>query len=128
MEPNSQQPTRAHHQALVVALNDALNRRDVDAMMECFADECIFENTYPPPDGTRHVGQTQVRAFWEEFFASATHAHIEAEELFSCGDRCVMLWRYEWRNEAGEAGHIRGVDIYAFQGDKIGQKLSYVKG
>lgn len=128
MKLNSQQQMQADHVALVMALNDALNRRDVDALMACFADECLFENTYPPPDGARYAGQSQVRAFWEEFFASSTSARIETEELFACDDRCVMLWRYEWRDEAGEAGHIRGVDVYAFQGGKITQKLSYVKG
>lgn len=112
----------------VIAFNEALNRRDVGTMMSYFADECVFENTYPPPDGARFDGQRQVRAFWEEFFRSASQARIEPEEIFACSDRCVMLWRYDWRNQAGESGHIRGVDIYYFLGDKISQKLSYVKG
>jgi GNAT superfamily N-acetyltransferase/ketosteroid isomerase-like protein len=128
MESSPNEREQAQRLEVVIALNDALNRRDVGAMMTCFADECVFENTYPPPDGARYEGQAQVRAFWEEFFGASTHAHIATEELFACGDRCVMLWRYEWRNAQGEAGHMRGVDVYAFQGSLISQKLSYVKG
>ena len=34
---------------LVTRFNDALNAHDVDGMMALMSDDCIFENTYPPP-------------------------------------------------------------------------------
>ncbi|CAG1772762.1 partial limonene-1,2-epoxide hydrolase, partial [uncultured bacterium] len=36
---------------LVTRFNDALNARDVDAMMRLMTDDCVFENTFPAPDG-----------------------------------------------------------------------------
>ena len=39
--------------ATVERFNDALNRHDVDAVMALMTDDCIFENTYPAPDGER---------------------------------------------------------------------------
>ena len=33
------------------AFNDALNRHDVDAVMALMTDDCVFENTWPAPDG-----------------------------------------------------------------------------
>jgi len=36
--------------------------------MSLMTDDCVFENTLPPPDGERFVGQTDVRRFWDTFF------------------------------------------------------------
>lgn len=126
--------------AVVIAFNDALNAADVDGMMACMTANCVFENTEPPPDGERFEGQVAVRAFWEFFFSSAVEPHIEIEEIFGGGGpsdeglssledrRVVMLWRYSWKDDQGQAGHIRGVDVYRMEGGLIAEKLSYVKG
>lgn len=108
--------------------NDAFARHDVDAVMAAMTADCIFENTYPPPDGERHVGQTAVRAFWEQFFAASPHATFEAEDTFAARDRAVVRWRYQWVAQDGERGHIRGVDLFRVQDGKVAEKLSYVKG
>lgn len=108
--------------------NDAFARHDVDAVMAAMTADCIFENTYPPPDGERHVGQAAVRAFWEQFFAASPHATFEAEDTFAARDRAVVRWRYQWVAQDGERGHIRGVDLFRVQDGKVAEKLSYVKG
>lgn len=113
---------------LVTEFNAALNARDVDGMMRRMTPDCIFENTYPPPDGMRFTGQTQVRAFWQDFFNSASQAEIKIEEIFALNERCVMLWTYYWATPDGNAGHIRGVDVYRLRDGLIAEKLSYVKG
>lgn len=103
--------------------NDAFNRHDVDGVMALMTEDVVFENTSPPPDGERCVGQAAVRAFWERFFADSPHAVFEAEEMFVAGDRCVVRWRYSWGD-----GHIRGVDLFRVRDGKVAEKLSYVKG
>jgi hypothetical protein len=113
---------------LVRAFNDALNARDVDGMMRRMTDACVFENTYPAPEGTRYVGQAAVRAFWEKFFRDANEPRIEIKEIFACASRCVMRWRYAWTNASGESGYVHGVDIYKIEKGLIAEKLSYVKG
>ena len=120
MEPGS---------ALAVAgrFNEAFGRGDVDAIMRLMTDDCVFENTYPPPDGARHVGQADVRRFWEQFFASTDSPVFETEEAFEAGDRVVGRWRFSWG--AGDtAGHVRGVDVLKVRDGKVAEKLSYVKG
>ena len=92
------------------------------------SEDCLFENTYPAPDGTRYAGKAVVTQFWEEFFRDSPSAHIEIEEIFGMGNRCVMRWRYEWVDAAGKQGHVRGVDIFKVQEGLITEKLSYVKG
>jgi ketosteroid isomerase-like protein len=40
---------------------DAFARHDVDGVMAAMTDDCVFENTWPAPDGERHVGQAAVQ-------------------------------------------------------------------
>jgi ketosteroid isomerase-like protein len=113
---------------VVRQFNDALNQRNVDAMMRLMSEDCVFENTSPVPDGTRYEGQAAVHAFWKNFFDGSSQAKIEAEEIFEQGNRCIMLWVYHWVDLEGKAGHIRGVDVYTLKDGLITEKLSYVKG
>ncbi|GIK56475.1 MAG: nuclear transport factor 2 family protein [Chloroflexi bacterium] len=112
----------------VLAFHEAFNRHDVAGMMALMSDDCVFENTTPAPDGTVVVGKEAVTQFWQEFFRQSPQAHIEIEEIFGLGYRCVMRWRYEWVDGAGEKGYVRGVDIFQLKDDLISLKLSYVKG
>jgi ketosteroid isomerase-like protein len=107
---------------------DAFARHDVDGVMAAMTDECVFENTWPAPDGERHVGQAAVRQFWERFFRETPSAAFETEEMFAGGSRCVVRWLYRWRNADGSAGHVRGVDLLRVRDEKVAEKLSYVKG
>jgi predicted SnoaL-like aldol condensation-catalyzing enzyme len=113
---------------LVLAFNDAFNRHDVAGMMRLMSDDCRFENTAPAPGGTVVEGKEAVTQFWEMFFQQSPAAHIEIEEIFGLGKRCIMRWRYQWVEADGTAGHVRGVDIFRVEDDLIVEKLSYVKG
>jgi ketosteroid isomerase-like protein len=108
--------------------NDAFNRHDVAAMMDDMTNDCVFENTFPAPDGTRYEGQAAVREFWVNFFKSSPHAHLDIEDIIATEDRCVQCWVYHWIDEQGKSGHVRGVDVFRLRGGKIAEKLSYVKG
>lgn len=114
--------------AAINRFNDAFNRHDVDAIMAEMTDDCVFENTSPPPDGERYAGQTDVRAFWEQFFRSSPHATFEAEDVFAAGDRCIVRWVYRWLAGDGKPGHVRGVDLFRVRDGKVAEKRSYVKG
>ena len=113
---------------VVLEFNEAFNRHDVEGMKKLMTDDSVFENTYPAPDGTRYSGKEAVTQFWRDFFGESPKAHIEIEEIFGMGNRCVMRWRYEWVDVAGKKGHVRGVDIFKVQEGSISEKLSYVKG
>lgn len=107
----------------VLEFNEAFNRHDVTGMMKLMSENCIFENTSPAPDGTVYKGKDAVAEFWEDFFRNSPQAHIEIEEIFGAGNRCIMRWKYEWGN-----GHVRGVDIFKVEEGLISEKFSYVKG
>ncbi len=114
--------------AVIERFNEAFNRHDVDAVMALMTDDCVFENTSPPPDGERYEGQAAVRGFWERLFRSTPDARFMLEEIFAAGDRCAQCWRYDFTGGDGWPGHIRGVDILRVRDGKVAEKLSYVKG
>jgi ketosteroid isomerase-like protein len=113
--------------SVLEAFNDAFGRHDVEAIMRLMTDDCVFENTFPAPDGVRYEGQADVRAFWESFFASTPTARFETEELVCFDDRAFARWVFRWADGA-EGGHVRGVDVFRVAGGRVAEKLSYVKG
>ena len=113
---------------VIERFNAALNAHDVDAAMALMTSDCLFENTWPPPDGERFEGQAAVRGFWERLFASTPDAHFATEELIAAGDRAIVRWRYTWTNADGSLGHVRGIDLFRVRDGKVAEKLSYVKG
>ena len=100
----------------------AWNDHDLDSALELVTDDCVFEGTYPPPEGERFVGKEELRRAWREVFENP-RSHFETEELFVAGDRVVQRWRYTWGD-----GAIRGVDVIRVRDGLICEKLSYVKG
>lgn len=113
---------------VIERFNAAFNAHDVDRVMALMTDDCVFENTYPPPDGQRFEGAGAVRAFWVDFFKGSPQAVFETEELVTTGDRGVCRWRYVWAPDDATTGHIRGVDVFRVRAGLVAEKLSYVKG
>lgn len=129
MHADLQAPDRAAATlAAINRFNAAFNRHDVDAIMAAMTDDCVFEDTYPPPDGRRFEGQAAVRGAWEELFRSSPDAAFETEDLFVADDRCTARWIYRYTKEDGTKHHIRGVDVFRVRDGKVAEKLAYVKG
>lgn len=114
--------------AVIRQFNEAFNRHDIQAIMTMMTEDCVFENTYPSPDGTRLEGQEAVRTAFAQFFQSSPQAKFKTEEIFASGDRCVVRWLYSWTDTTGQQGHVRGVDVFRVRNNKVAEKLSYVKG
>jgi ketosteroid isomerase-like protein len=114
--------------ATVEQFNHAFNAQEIEAIMALMTADCVFENTYPPPNGARSSGQAEVRATFATFFQASPGAKFEIEELVALGDRCVVRWVYRWVDAQHGPGHVRGIDLFRVQDGKIAEKLSYVKG
>ena len=113
---------------VVLAFHQAFNRHDLAGMMQLVSEDCVFENAAPAPDGTVYAGKEAIAQFLQDFYRESPQARIEIEEIFGLGERCIMRWSYNWVNADGEAGHVRGVDIFQVKNGSICEKLSYVKG
>jgi uncharacterized protein (TIGR03086 family) len=106
----------------------AFGRGDVEVIMALSTDDCVFEATGPAPDGQRYEGAAAIRGVWDQVFGETRDPVFIEEESFVCGDRAVLRWRFEWRDDDGEPGHVRGVDVLRLRDGKVCEKLSYVKG
>jgi len=113
---------------VVIEFIEAFNRHDIAGMMQLMSDDCVFENTAPAPDGTVYSGKEVVTQYWQDFFLASPHAYIKIEEIFGYGIRCIMRWRYDWVDAAGNKDHVRGVDLFQVKNGSICEKLSYAKG
>ena len=106
--------------------NDAVDRRDVEALRAAITEDCVFESP-APPDGKQYVGSSMVEVF-AQFFALEGEGPFEVEEIFTAGDRAVVRWSHPWEHADGKHGHIRGVDLFLVRDGRFAEKLSYVKG
>lgn len=122
-----QDPATAATIAVIRAFDEAIRRRDIEAVMALSTEDVVWENT-TPPDGERYEGQDATRRGLEEFFRSSPEAVFEMEELVALGERAFFTWVYRWVDAAGKPGHVRGVDTVRVRNGKIAETCAYVKG
>ena len=52
---------------VVIEFNEAFNRHDVAGMMNLMSDDCVFEETFPAPDGTVISGKEAIGELLQNF-------------------------------------------------------------
>lgn len=110
------------------AFADAWNRHDTDALMSFMSDDCVFEaSAGHEVSGTRYVGPEQVRAGFEEVFATFPDAHWGNARHFVKGARGVSEWTFTGTRKDGSRVEVNGCDLFTFRGGKIALKNSYRK-
>lgn len=112
---------------VVQRFNDALSQHDLAAVEALLADETVFENTGPAPDGLRVEGKADVLAFWAGWMAKQPDARLDTEELVVLGERAVLRWVYR-KLRHGVPWHLRGMDLFTVRTGRVTAKMSYVKG
>jgi ketosteroid isomerase-like protein len=114
--------------ALMQAINAAFNSRDVDRIMEFFAEDCTFLMARgPEPVGRRVHGKAAVRTVLADRFKVITDMRWDHVEQIITGSRAITVWMVTGHGRDGERLNYRGCDIYEFRGDKILNKDTYWK-
>ena len=107
---------------------EAFNRHDLDAIMDYFAEECVF---YMPrgsiPRGDRYQGKAQVRAGLATRFEGLPDVHYGDDTHWVCGEFGVSEWTLTGTTPKGQKIQVRGVDLLEFETGKITRKDSYWK-
>ena len=113
---------------LLKAFLEAFNRHDLDAIMDYFAEGCVF---YMPrgadPRGDCYVGKKDVRAGLAQRFSGIPDVHYGEDQHWVCGDVGVSEWTLTGTAVSGRRIEVRGVDILEFVGGKITRKDSFWK-
>jgi steroid delta-isomerase-like uncharacterized protein len=114
--------------ALLEQFAAAWNRHDIDALMACMTEDCVFDaSAGPDVDGTHYAGADQVRAGYIEVWTRYPDAHWGGARHFCCGERGVSEWTFTGTSIEGQRVEVNGCDIFTFRGGKIAVKNSYRK-
>jgi ketosteroid isomerase-like protein len=107
---------------------EAWNAHDIDAIMSCMTDDCVFEASGGPDVcGARSVGWQEVRAEFSQVLAAFPDAQWRGARHFSIGDRGVSEWTLTGTRIDGTRIEVNGCDLLTFQGGRIAVKNSYRK-
>jgi ketosteroid isomerase-like protein len=113
---------------LLKSFLEAFNRHDLDAIMECFADDCVF---YMPrgagPRGDRYAGKQEVRTGLAKRFEGIPDVHYGDDQHWVCGDLGVSEWTLTGTSTSGKYIEVRGVDLLEFVEGKIIRKDAFWK-
>ena len=65
---------------------EAVNRRDIDAVMSFFAPDAVFDGR----EWNRYEGRAAIRGFLDDWFGSFAELRMEVEEFVVLDDRVVL--------------------------------------
>lgn len=110
------------------AIAQAFNAHDLDAIMECFADDCSLDMPRgPEPWGQRFVGKAAVRERLATRFKGLPDVHYSDDRHWVSGDRGVSEWLLTGTTPEGRRVRVRGCDHGEFRGGMVVRKDSYWK-
>ncbi len=115
---------RARAAALSGQMLDAWNRQDVDAVLDCYTEDCTYldPNTRGPI-----VGREALRRYLTKLFGR-WKMHWSMRELFLLGEAegSAFLWRAELTPAAGgPTVAVDGMDLALLHGDKLQRNEVY---
>ena len=97
---------------------DAFNAHDLDAIMEHFGEDCVFDSPRgPDPWGTRFVGKEDVRRGLAARFEGIPDVHYGDDDHFVSANRGASEWTLSGTTVAGERIEVRGCDLWTFADD-----------
>jgi taurine dehydrogenase small subunit len=109
-------------------ISAAFNSRDVDRIVDCFAEDGVFCLARGPESVGRELrGKAEIRKALADRFKQIPDMRWENEEYILAGDRAISLWTVRGKGADGEELNYQGCDIYRFQGDKIIHKNTFWK-
>jgi len=107
---------------------DAFNQHHLDAIMDFFAEDCVF---YMPrgsaPRGDKYVGKNEVRAGLAKRFQGIPDVHYGEDQHWVCDNFGVSEWTLTGTSVSGKKIEVRGVDLLEFSQGKITRKDSFWK-
>ncbi len=114
---------------LLEAFAQAWSRHDIEALMACMTDDCVFHTSAGPGAcGTRYIGYEAVRNGFMKAWADFPDAQWTRARHAVTGRRGVSEWTFVGtRASDGQRIEVDGCDLFTFHGDKIRVKDSWRK-
>jgi ketosteroid isomerase-like protein len=113
---------------LMRQISAAFNSRDVERIVECFAEDGVFCLARGPESvGRTLTGKATIRKALADRFKQIPDMRWENEDYILAGDRAISIWTVRGRGADGEDLNYQGCDIYRFEGEKIIHKNTFWK-
>jgi ketosteroid isomerase-like protein len=109
---------------VVERIRDAVNRRDLEALMSCYADNVRGEE--PTLVDRDFRGSVQLRADWGEIFAALPEFSMELLDCVCEGHTVWAEWRWRGRRADGAPFLRTGVIIYDVRDDCVVRLRRYM--
>ncbi|CAM3855825.1 nuclear transport factor 2 family protein [Castellaniella denitrificans] len=114
--------------SMLQAFGEAWNRHDIDALMACMHEACVFEGVAGPlACGVRHEGPAAVRKAFESAWQTIPDAAWRNARCWMSGDRGVMESTFTGTTADGSRIEADMVDLLTFKDGKILIKNAFRK-
>jgi ketosteroid isomerase-like protein len=110
-------------------ISAAFNSRDVERIVDCFAEDGVFCLARGPESVGRTLrGKAAIRRALADRFKQIPDMRWENEDYILAGDRAISVWTVRGKGNDGEDLNYQGCDIYRFDaGNKIIHKNTFWK-
>ena len=113
---------------LVDAVGAAFNANDIDAVMQYFAPDAVFDHAAGPEVcGTRFEGADAIRAVFAGLFGRVSSVHWETTDCRIAGDKAFCEYRRTAVHPDGTQEDFLSVDILTYREGLIVHKDTYYK-
>jgi ketosteroid isomerase-like protein len=111
---------------LVAARIDAaMNAHDIDAFVDCFAED--YDSVQPAHPDRAFRGREQVRANWSAIFDSVRDFRSELVRADATGDTEWSEWRWQGTQPDGSRLDMAGVIVFGVRDGRIAWARLYVE-
>jgi ketosteroid isomerase-like protein len=125
---NDAAPARPVDDALLGAINDAFNSRDLDRIMSFFAEDATFLMASGPEAVGRTVrGKAAIAKVLGDRFKVIPDMRWDHVHRYVSGNRAVTVWRVRGHAQDGTVLDYQGCDLYEFRDGLIFHKDTYWK-
>ncbi len=119
--------TEHQKRALLTKFATAWGCADVDALMECVTDDCVYSASVGPEPGTTYRGRKKVRRGFEEILDFEAGGEQRVGDAWVAGEYAFSEWSYDEDDNAGNVVEIKGIDVFRFVDGKLQLKDAYRK-
>jgi ketosteroid isomerase-like protein len=119
--------TRGHGDptAVLKRLIDALNRGDLEDLIDCFHPEVRTEMPTKPDQGLE--GRGYLRAYWEEALGGAGEIRAELQRCVADGDTVLAEWCWHGTRPDGTSFARAGMTVHGIVGERIMWQRLYME-
>ena len=116
------------HTAVLQALFEAFNRHDIEGVLACMTEDCVFYPAAGPEAfGNRLQGHEALRKAFTGVWDAIPNVQWEHCRHFANDDLGLSQWTFTGTDKDGKRIEVNGCDIFSFRDGKVAGKNAFRK-